>query len=84
MLRAAQVVDELSVHRETMSPEVRRARLQRNLWLIPAIRALRMCLFGITVNVTYFQVSQYSGSLELASTLRHIECGVDGGSTQHL
>lgn len=34
----------------------RRKRLLWNLRLIPAVRALRMMLFGITVNVTYFQV----------------------------
>eukprot|EP00959_Pyramimonas_sp_CCMP1952_P058843 1228936-Pyramimonas_sp.AAC.1 len=54
--RAAEAVNQLHEFApEAMAPEVRRARLKRNLWLIPAVRALRMCLFGITVNVTYFQ-----------------------------
>jgi hypothetical protein len=38
-----------------MEGEARRRGLRRNIWLVQAIRSLKMMLFGITVNVTYFQ-----------------------------
>jgi hypothetical protein len=40
---------------KAMEEEERRKRLRRNIVLIQAMRSCKMMLFGITVNVTYFQ-----------------------------
>ena len=51
--------EHLSAHegqgKAAMEQEERRKRLRRNIVLIQAMRSCKMMLFGITVNVTYFQ-----------------------------